>query len=304
MGKLSMGDIFYSQITGKLLGDGCITHQTGRQPRFQFMHRTEDLGWSHYCYDQLKTFLPLNSPVYKYVPDARMKNGFTECYVVQSRTSPLITELETLWYKARQKRLPFSFILDHFTSESLAWWYQDDGHLMIKGNIVKKIILSTDSFSVEERFFLKELLYQRFQLDFKIDGQKRLLLYDQRQIYAFLTLIQPFLQPCMQRKQRPVNKITAATQPKRTTVYLPEKLNLTKPTSQINSKLQVKLPILINLVEGSKSMIELQERLLPTIQPTKSYQIVLSAEILFLIDRIQQLTGWKKSEVASTCFYL
>lgn len=36
---------FYHFICGKLLGDGCITKQEGRKPRFQFMHRPEDLGW-------------------------------------------------------------------------------------------------------------------------------------------------------------------------------------------------------------------------------------------------------------------
>ncbi|OKL36340.1 hypothetical protein [Domibacillus mangrovi] len=142
---------FYSRLTGKLLGDGCITQQSGRRPRFQFMHRIEDLGWSTYCYEQLKDFLPLNPPAYKKVIDPRTVAGFTECFVVQSRTDDKITLLESLWYEDRKKQLPLNFIEEYLYEEALAWWYQDDGHLKVADSVPKKIILSTDSFSSEER---------------------------------------------------------------------------------------------------------------------------------------------------------
>ena len=96
----------YRRICGKLLGDGCITKQGDRKPRFQFFHRIEDLGWAEYCYSQLKDFLPLTPPVYKRVIDSRFKKGFSECYTVQSRTHEVITELHQMWYPAGKKKLP------------------------------------------------------------------------------------------------------------------------------------------------------------------------------------------------------
>ncbi|EGQ27232.1 tRNA (guanine-N(7)-)-methyltransferase [Sporosarcina newyorkensis 2681] len=50
--------------------------QGNRKPVFQFIHRIEDLGWSEYCYSQLKDVLPLTSPVYKRAIDPRLKKGF------------------------------------------------------------------------------------------------------------------------------------------------------------------------------------------------------------------------------------
>jgi hypothetical protein len=78
-----------SMITGKLLGDGCITKQKGRNPRFQFIHSATDKEWCFFCYKKLMNDLPLAPPHYKKVIDKRISKGFTECYQVQSRTDPL-----------------------------------------------------------------------------------------------------------------------------------------------------------------------------------------------------------------------
>jgi hypothetical protein len=83
-------------MCGKLLGDGCITKQDGRKPRFQFMHRLEDLGWVEHCYIQLRDYIPPNSPAYKRVVDTRLRKGYSESFVVQSKTHPAISELYDL----------------------------------------------------------------------------------------------------------------------------------------------------------------------------------------------------------------
>ncbi|WP_194841151.1 hypothetical protein [Sporosarcina cascadiensis] len=103
---------YYSRICGKLLGDGCITKQANRKPRFQFIHRIEDLGWSAYCYEQLKDFVPLSPPAYKKCIDARLAKGFSECYVVQSRTHERITDLYPIWYPDGKERVLFHFLND------------------------------------------------------------------------------------------------------------------------------------------------------------------------------------------------
>src|SRR5690606_18433695 len=159
---------FYSKITGKLLGDGCITKQKGRKPRFQFIHRIEDKEWANHCYRQLRCFIPLNSPKYRKVIDSRVNAGFTESYYVQSRTCEIITFLESIWYKNRIKQLPLELLYLYLDAEALAWWYQDDGNLKQENGIPRKIILSTDNFLPEENQNLINLLKQRFLLHFSL----------------------------------------------------------------------------------------------------------------------------------------
>jgi hypothetical protein len=125
-------------MIGKLLGDGCFTKQKGRKPRFQFIHSARDKEWCFYCYEKLMNDLPLTAPYYKRVQDNRILKGYTECFQVQSRTEPLITWLESLWYRNRIKIIPFSFLEQYLNELALAWWYQDDGHLTKKGGIPKK----------------------------------------------------------------------------------------------------------------------------------------------------------------------
>lgn len=231
----SVSKINLNMMTGKMLGDGCITKQKGRKPRFQIIHSINDKEWCFYCYEKLMTTLPLSSPRYKKVHDSRIQKGYTECFQVQSRTDPIITWLESIWYDNRIKRIPFDFLDKYLNEIALAWWYQDDGHLSVKNDTPKKIILSTDNFHRTENIRLTGLLARKFHLFFKLDSQNRLILYDQLQIYYFLRLVQPYLHESMNRKTAPIKESNAIS--KRTTIYLPRQIQLTKPTSDINEQL-------------------------------------------------------------------
>ncbi|MGI2328503.1 hypothetical protein [Planococcus sp. YIM B11945] len=108
-------------VCEKLLGDGCLTKQDRRKPRFQFTHSIKDKGWSDHCYEQLSSFLPLSPPKYRKIIDNRVKAGFTECYTVQSRTSKEISALYEIWYPQSKKVLPVAYIKEYFNEKSLAW---------------------------------------------------------------------------------------------------------------------------------------------------------------------------------------
>jgi hypothetical protein len=191
---------FMDLMIGKLLGDGCITKQKGRKPRFQFIHSKKDKGWCEHCYSALKEHLPLNAPKYRKVKDKRVKSGYTEGYYVQSKTQETITMLRSMWYKEGQKIIPLDYLSDHLSIRTLAWWYQDDGHLKIQNNIPKKIILSTESFSTLENTLLCKLVKEKFHLSFSQDKQNRIVLYDRFQILYFLKLIERYIHPSMSRK--------------------------------------------------------------------------------------------------------
>ncbi|PID02594.1 hypothetical protein CSV67_08135 [Sporosarcina sp. P2] len=188
---------FYTRICGKLLGDGCMTKQGNRKPRFQFMHRTEDFGSAQYCYERLQEFLPLSPPTYSKVVDTRLIKQYSERYIVQSRTHLTITNLYATWYPQRKKVIPFDFLKSYLNEEALSWWYQDDGHVKIVNGTMNKIILSTDSFTALENEQLIQLLFKKFKLRFSVDGQNRLILYNQFQIIYFLKLVSPWLSPAM-----------------------------------------------------------------------------------------------------------
>lgn len=299
-----MSSVFHQRMGGKLLGDGCIVQQSRRKPRFQFIHRRQDEQWALYCYEQLKAYIPLAIPFPRKTIDSRVRDGFTESIMVQSRTHPAITDLRALWYPGGVKRLPVTYITEHLTEEALAWWYQDDGHLNIQNGNMRKIILSTDNFTTEENEWLVQLLYHKFQLKFSIDAQNRLLLYDQSQIMYFLNLVAPHLQPCMNRKaaQLPPLK-TMAT---RTTVYLPECLRLSQPTREINEQLH-KLPLLTPGTHCTKEINALIRRVLALRaleQPTRGYQLAISPIHQLPLASIQQVTGATIGEMIALCFGL
>jgi len=295
---------YLSRLTGKLLGDGCITKQVNRKPRFQFIHRIEDFKWSQYCYEQLKDFLPLNPPTYKRVIDSRIQAGYSECYTVQSKTSITITELERLWYHNRKKFLPLTFINAYLNEEALSWWYQDDGHLAKKHNFPQKIILSTNSFSKNEHVALQQMLQEKFYLSFKLDSQKRLILDDQPQIYYFLKLIEPYLHPCMSKKSICDEQTLQLTEPKRTTIYLPKQLLIQRPTKEINEQLLCAQKILHRLEKRQTFLgfYRFSHALLPTKRNLKGYQIILNADNGIILQKIKQISGWNQSQIAQLCF--
>lgn len=294
---------FYTRICGKLLGDGCMTKQGNRKPRFQYMHRTEDFGWAQYCYERLQEFLPLSPPTYSKVVDTRLIKQYSERYIVQSRTHQTITNLYTTWYPQGKKVIPFDFLESYLNEEALSWWYQDDGHVKIVNGVMNKIILSTDSFTAFENEQLIQLLFKKFKLRFSVDGQNRLILYDQFQIIYFLKLVSPWLSLAMKRKAATMLPLKPIA--KRTTVYLPSTINLRKPTAEINNKL-VKLHLLLC---GEKKSVCLQtifkefEHLL-AVQDTKTvgYQIVIQEPYRDLLARVRQQTGLSVSLLVSYCF--
>jgi LAGLIDADG DNA endonuclease family len=298
---------YLDMMNGKLLGDGCITKQEGRSPRFQFIHSKKDKEWCEHCYLRLREYLPLNVPKYKKVEDKRIKSGYTEGYYVQSKTHTNITLLRNIWYKEGKKTLPFEFLFDHFSPRTLAWWYQDDGHLKIQNNTPKKIILSTESFSSLENIQLCKLLKEKFHLSFSLDKQNRMILYDKFQILYFLKLIEPYLHQSMSRKIIPAFDIHIhypKLSSKRTTIYLPKYLTFQSPTAEINNRLLL-LDQVLKTYKNEKfysralfSFIEIANNK----TETKPYQIVINQKNLLHLKVLRELTGLNNSLLTSLCF--
>lgn len=292
-----------AQIIGKLLGDGCITKQQARKPRFQFIHMESDFGWSQYCYHNLKFGIPLNPPRYKKSIDNRLIKGYSTSYYVQSRTSDVISFLYTQWYPMGKKVVPFPLLKQFFNRESLAWWYMDDGHLKIIRGIPQKVILSTESFTSIEINKLILFLKSKYNLIFSIDKQKRMILYDQYQIYYFLNLVNPFMHRSMFRKITPYSSLIQTIAPARTTIYLPKKVHIIHPTKEINYT----LGSLANTTSIFRKGIfyEKYQRIINNIlknEQRNAYQIIISEKNLANLKFLKENTGLTYSQLTYLCF--
>jgi hypothetical protein len=242
--------------------------------------------------------VPLNSPKYIKNYDPRIKSGFSENFYVQSKTSTVFTLLKTLWYSGKKKILPLEFLKLTLSKEALAWWYQDDGHLVWKDSTVKKIILSTDNFTMDENLGLIELLSERYNLHFSLDGKNRICLYDQPQIMYFLYLVQDYIHPGMARKLPAYCSIKYNDMviKKRTTIYLP--FSLTKPTEEIRK-------LFIDFDENAFVNDWFQNSFIKGTYPNKikySYQVTLTNNEFIKINAIQQRTGLRVSDIVSVLY--
>ncbi|WP_404459595.1 endonuclease [Sutcliffiella horikoshii] len=297
-----------SLLTGKLLGDANLNLQKGKRPRFYFSHSINDKQWAFYCYEMLRTFLPLPPPKYSKIIDNRVEQGYTEKYYVQSKTCPANDLLREIWYPDNKKTVPFPLLEKTLNKEALAWWYQDDGHLKKKQNTLQKIILSTDSFSKDENLKLIRLLGKKFKLQFSLDGQNRLVIYNKPQINYFLFLVDPYIHQSMSRKKSAIPH-AVSPQPlyRRTTVYLPTSIDINHPTKYINSLLeclpviQTKLTSRDNLDEFYKS-VDFQKVLTTKKANTRGYQIRINQSSLAVLHTIQELIGITCSQIVFLCY--
>jgi hypothetical protein len=289
-----------SLICGKLLGDGNLSIEKKRKPRFRFQHRLEDKGWCNHCYDHLKKYIPLAEPKYKYTKDSRLIKGYSESFFVQSRTSEVFSLLKKFWYIDHRKVIPFNLLDCVLSVEGIAWWYQDDGCLITDNGTPRKIILSTDNFTNEENKELIKLIAKKFLITFSIDGQNRLCLYDQKQIYFFLNYINPFIHESMNRKRlkKQENRLLDLPLPckKRTTIYLPQSIQITHPTKEIQNIIDQLNPNEITTYQG---IFEFNNNL-----PNKGYQIILLNDHLSKLISIKTQTGLSYSNIVFLAFSL
>lgn len=291
-------------LTGKLLGDGNLFQSPGRQARFRFSHRIEDKEWTYHCYHELKHYIPLVTPKYRKIDDSRISAGYTEHYYSQSRNSKYFSDLMKVWYPESKKILPITFLERYLNTLALAWFYQDDGCLIMKNSKIKKIILSTECFTMEENKLLAQLIYQKFHIYFSQDKQNRLLLYNQKQIQYFLHIIDPYIHSCMDRKRRVALFLPSALPDKRTTIKLPLSITLKFPTEEIDQILDT-LPKLLSLLKSKNGYrnLYINDYFLEYLTNTKkSYQIIIKGKKRDLLEECSYISGLNNSQISELCY--
>jgi LAGLIDADG DNA endonuclease family len=294
---------FYAFMIGKLLGDGTIVKQTSRSPRFSMLHRMEDKAYLEACHNYLSKYIQLSPILYKKTNNSKVKNGYSECYYCYSKKTEVIKELYHLWYPKQIKILPKALIENYFNTQSLAVWYQDDGHLKVENNKARKIVMSTECFSNSEIYFLQYTISSKFDIHFRIDKQRRLILYNVKEIMYFLFLVRPFLYPGMKRKDITFSNTKVTPKKKRTSLSLPAPMIIAKPTSYLNEILGHTLQIRNSIIK--KEFYTSYYPLLAHNQTMyENYQIEVNAQSLSNMDDIKRRTGLTYNEITYLCLLI
>jgi|SRR5690625_809127 len=113
-------------------------------------------------------------------------------------------------------------------------------------------------------------------------------------------LVQPWMQSSLSRKNKTATQFKKFS--KRTTVYLPSNIKISKPTKTINKIVERSLRE-INIHEFRRKLPLLIESRteLPT---TKAYQIELDSQLHYPLMKTQALTGLNISEIVTLAFEL
>lgn len=198
---------------------------------------------------------------------------------------------------------PMSCFLDILMTNPWHGGYMDDGHLKLNGNnIPLKIILSTESFSKTENEWLIAFLKDKYFISFHIDKQNRIILYDQKQIHFFLSVVEPYMHSSMYRKLIPSYNIKNITLQKRSTIYLPTTIKIDSPTKEINTA----LPGLESIIRHFKNQSFYKKYYRSSIVseniPIKGYQIIINNENLSNLIFLKEVTGFIFSALTLLCF--
>ncbi|MBZ4686926.1 MAG: endonuclease [Clostridiales bacterium] len=188
---------FSSIFAGKMLGDAYL-NCSHSAVRFAFIHALKDKDYAEHSYNLFAKFLPFNSNGIKveHIYDKRTNKTYSRVFC-QSRTSPLLNEMYSMWYRKNRKVIPKDWLEKSLTSEGLAIWFQDDGCLKNNGN---RIILSTESFTEEEKDFLLKVMKKKFLINASIDTQGRIDISRSREVRKFQALVEPYIHKSMKRK--------------------------------------------------------------------------------------------------------
>ncbi len=290
-------------VTGKLLGDGNILIEKNKSPRFRFGHARKDRVWCLTSYQHLIEYIQLSPPKFRRTIDKRLVAGFSDQYYVQSTVDDLYVLLKEVWYPYGVKKVPFDLVQRVLSPLCLAWWYQDDGSLKLKKNTPEKVVISTESFSTHEISFLKDLIKKRYCINFSIDSQKRLVLYDKPSILYFLSIIRPYI--VINRKDIHQSTFDHSTLPlkHRTSLYISSKINFNKPTKDIKMLILSAYNNLHDKLDMEDVYRFYSNNLLEKDKETNSYQIELDKDELSLLALFQNRTGFTKGEAVEYWYH-
>ncbi|PID05011.1 MULTISPECIES: hypothetical protein [unclassified Sporosarcina] len=287
-----------SLLCALLLGSGRIISSTTSHKYFRFTFHTKHSEWAHSCYQQLQSYVPDFLIKKEQTTDTRSEFGFTERVVIESTPCATAEALYYDWYQNGFKGMPLEFVEQHMTAQTLAWWYQECGHLKVKENgTLEKLILSTEQWTEDELRLLQYVVNIKFNFLFAIDGQRRLILYDQLQIKYFLSIVTPWIHPLFSYKIRNVEVHKPVA--KRTTIRLPNQISIPAPTKEINQMIQQ----YASSIQVTRNNFQRLNYARQENNESTRYQVSLTEKNQHVLCSVQASTGLTLGEIVQECFH-
>ncbi|NRH21523.1 hypothetical protein HOO68_05790 [Candidatus Gracilibacteria bacterium] len=113
------------------------------------------------------------------------------------------------WKDNRWKKTVRLNVLRRLSPLSLAWWYQDDGHLDTKNGQIHKVSLATCGFPYAEQKLIQQYFAEAWKIQVEVydhAGRYYCINMDKENGEKFIALIAPFIHPIMRYKVDPSHK--------------------------------------------------------------------------------------------------
>lgn len=186
-------------LIGTLLGDSSIgyTHSKCRFPNLTFSHCKKQSLYAHDKYDKLNIIMAsIKERQYKTETVIRGKKCKIQPIIFATgHNCKCLIKYRELFYNTEGKKvIPIEYLKEHFTAQSLAYLYMDDGCVN-----QKSYNLNLQCFTTEELDAFTYLMKTKFDLEFIVKKDKTLYLR-YNSINKFESLIKPYITEDMQYK--------------------------------------------------------------------------------------------------------
>lgn len=156
-------------LIGSLLGDGCLSiRKDSITPRLTIRRQYLDLPYLQWQFEIFRNLCRDKAITSGEIYDKRYDKYYQYCDL-ESRYIPAFKTYHQNWYPNGKKIVPLDLKLNNVI---IAVWACDDGNFSITPNKRLRIKLHTQGFSKEEVFFLKDLLNDRYNTNFKVQNPK------------------------------------------------------------------------------------------------------------------------------------
>lgn len=149
-------------IVGHMLGDGHVAKVMKGNSYFTLHRKAEHHEYNLWTKNRLLKKGLLVSNTYPQIKQSGGSHSFPSSYLRTSRNK-FWSEQRSLWYKNGKKVLPRGYIKKNFNKTSFLLWFLDDGDCYGR--------LSTDNFSMSDVIFLRDIIRQKYGIDFHIGHQ-------------------------------------------------------------------------------------------------------------------------------------
>lgn len=182
-----------SFIRGSILGDGSISFSSknSKHANLAFCHGLKQEKYLEWKNEFLSKY-NLNGTIYSYTAISnRYKSGKCTSKSFKSKTNPIFSKFKYLYY--RDKKIINKEDIWNLNEFAIAIWFMDDGSLWKRKRRSDVYVLNTQSFSIEGKNLLQEVLLKKFNIKTSImkpNGELRISL---KSMSTFYNLIKDYI---------------------------------------------------------------------------------------------------------------